>query len=125
MEAKLLADIADRYWETREKRLAADKAAAALKLDENKDLAILLAEMRSLELTAIGGNRVKLTLVKKEEPIVTNWPAFYDYILETKDFSLLTKHIGKAAIKERWDAGATVPGAEKFPVYTLSKSEVK
>ena len=57
--------------------------------------------------------------------MVKDWAAVYAHIVETKDFSLLEKRIGKAACKERWEQGVDVPGVEKFPVYKLHESEVK
>jgi hypothetical protein len=127
MTAQELAALADHYWDTRTKRLAADKAASELKTEESKAEATLVAEMRAQNLTAIGGARVRLALptVPDYTPAVQDWQRLWDYILETKDFSFLEKRVGKAAVKERWEANINVPGVTKFPVYKLSKSEVK
>ena len=86
-----------------------------------------MAEMQEQKITAIGGARVRLTLdaTPTMEPMVKVWSSVYEYILETKDFSLLEKRIGKAAVKERWENGVIVPGVEKFAVYKLHESEVK
>jgi hypothetical protein len=58
-------------------------------------------------------------------PTVQDWQKLWDHIVETRDFSLLEKRVGKAAVKEHWSADEEVPGVIKFPVYKLSKSEVK
>lgn len=127
MTATELAALADHFWSTREKRLAADKAAKDLKDEEARAEATLIKEMREQQLTAIGGKLVRLAIptVPEYVPAVKDWDAFYKHILQSGDFSLLHKRIGAQACKERWDAGEEVPGVEKFPVYKLSKSEVK
>lgn len=127
LSASELADVADIFFATYKERLAADKAAAALKADEVNATRVLLEQMQRQGLTAIGGKRVRLGMdpVPDNQPHVTDWPKFYAYILKTKDFSLLERRPGKAAVKERWEDGKVVPGVEKFPVFKLTKSEVK
>jgi hypothetical protein len=127
MSPEELSALADHYWSTRTKRLAADKVAAEFKTEEAKTEALLISEMRSAGLTAIGGQLVRLALPVEPDyaPAVTDWQKFYDYIVETNDFSLLERRVGRAAVKERWLADEQVPGVDRFPVWKLSKSEVK
>lgn len=127
MTATELAALADHYWLTREKRLAADKVADALKAEETRTEATLIKEMQEQKITAIGGSVVRLAIptVPEYVPAVKDWDAVYKHILETGDFSLLHKRVGATACKERWDAGEEVPGIERFPVYKLSKTGVK
>ena len=122
-----LAAMADLFWETRIKRLAADKEAAALKTEESRLEAKLTEEMRANGLTAIGGKRVRLSIPTEPEfiPTVENWEKLWNHIVATRDFSFLEKRVGKAAVKERWADDQDVPGVIKFPVFKLSKSEVK
>lgn len=122
-----LAALADKYWEARTKRLAADKVASALKAEESAAEATLVQQMLAGQNFAVGGKTVTLTLPRVPDyvPAVRDWDAVYAHILETKDFSLLHKRIGESAVKERWQADVEVPGVEKFPVYKLSKSGVK
>lgn len=122
-----LAKLADDYWKTYNERLAADKVVKELKSQESKLEARLIAEMRENDLTSVGGRTVRLAIDVEPEytPAVTNWEEFYQNILDTKDFSFLEKRPGKAACKERWAAGETIPGVSKFPVWKLRKSEVK
>lgn len=126
ISATELAQLADHYWLTREKRLAADKVAKDLKDEESRTEATLIKEMREQQLTAIGGKLVRLAIPTEPEyvPAVKDWDAFYRHVLQTGDFSLLHKRVGTTACKERWDAGETVPGVEKYAVYKLSKSGV-
>lgn len=121
-----LGNIADAYFQTREKRLALDKESDALKKDEAFYQQLLIDQLKLQDITAIGGKLISVKLAPlKNKPHVTDWPEFYKYILKTKDFSLLQRRPGEAAIAERWDDGKVVPGVEKFPVATLSVSKVK
>lgn len=122
-----LASLADSYWKVYNERLAADKVAKELKAQESKLEAQLIAEMREGDLTSVGGRTVRLAIDREPEyvPAVTDWQEVYNHILETRDFSLLEKRIGKSACKERWAAEESVPGVSKFPVWKLRKSEVK
>lgn len=126
MSATELAELADKFWQTRDKRLAADKVAKDLKTEESSYEAKLIKEMREQQLTAIGGKLVRLQIptVPKYVPAVKDWDAFYKHILQTGDFSLLQKRVGEKACEERWAADETIPGIEKFPVYKLTKSGV-
>lgn len=127
LSAKVLSQIADLWFVTYKERLAADKAAAKLKEVESAAYALIIEQMRSQELTAIGGKKVRVGMAPEPDyqPHVKDWPKFYEYILESKDFSLLERRPGRAAIKERWEDEKEVPGVEKFPIYKLTRQEVK
>lgn len=126
LSAPQLGELADLYTAKRTERLAADKVAAALKADESAAEAMLIEQMRSQEVTACGGKTIRLALSAPDYvPAVKDWDKYYAYILSTKDFSLLERRPGKAACRERWDDGISIPGVEKFPVYKLSRNEVK
>jgi hypothetical protein len=126
MNATELAQLADHYWTTRQKRLDADKVAKDLKDEESRAEATLIKEMREQQLTAIGGRLVRLTIPTTPEyvPAVKDWDALYKHVQQTGDFSLLHKRVGTSACKERWDASEEVPGIERYAVYKLSKSGV-
>lgn len=127
LEATKLALVADIWFSTYTERLAADKVAAKLKTQEEAAKALLLEQMRMQGLTAIGGAKVRVGMdpTPDYQPHIKDWEVFYKYILKTKDFSLLERRPGRAAIKERWEDGKEVPGVEKFPVYKLTRNEVK
>lgn len=126
MTATELAQLADHYWDTRVRRLAADKVAADLKTEENRAEATLIQQMLAQQLTGIGGRRVRLALptAPEQKPAVQDWDALYQHILETKDFSLLHKRVMDSAVRERWSAEEEVPGVTRFPVWKLSKQGV-
>lgn len=127
LSAHSLGVLSDYWFEMRNKRLLADKVAADLKSKEDLAEATLIAQMLKQKISAAGGSRLRVGLPAepKYKPTVVDWPAFYNYILETKDFSLLQKRPGEAAINERWEDNVKVPGVDKFPVYKLTRQEVK
>jgi hypothetical protein len=55
---------------------------------------------------------------------VEDWDKFYAFIRKTKNFGLLQRRAGDAAIQELWDAGKTVPGVSTFNVVTVSVNKV-
>jgi hypothetical protein len=126
MEAKEMAVLADAYWLTYQKRLAADKVAAALKVEESKLVAQILATLRSDEITSIGGQLVQLSIDKEPEyvPTISDYSKFCEFVLSSKDLSLLERRVSKSAVKERWDLGADVPGIIKFPVFKLHRHKL-
>lgn len=126
LTAKELGDVADLYHTTRADRLAADKVAGNLKTLESQAEQLLIDQMLKQEITAAGGKRLRVGLSTPDyAPTVKDWDAFYQYIQDTGAFELLERRPGKAACRERWEAGEQVPGVEKFPVYKLTRNEVK
>lgn len=125
LTATELAVVADAFWNTQVARLVNDKVSAALKAKEVACSDCIIAQALAQKITAIGGDDVVLKLEGPEDqPTVKDWEKFYAYVLKTKDFSLLERRPGKAAIKERWEDNVQVPGVDKFPVYKLSKRKV-
>jgi hypothetical protein len=125
LTANELGRLADRWWEVKQERLLADKAAAKLKGTESTLEKILIDQQRAQEINGIGGKVVRVGWDEKQVPHVTDWPKFYAHIQETGEFDLLERRPGKAACGARWEDGKDVPGVEKFPVYSLTKQGVK
>lgn len=126
LSAQELGALADEFWATKTKRLAADKVAKELKTAESVLEARLIEQMLRAQISSIGGKTVVLGLpTPTQEPVVTDWAEFWQFIKDQDDISLFEKRPGRAAIKERWESGETIPGVGKFPVYKLSKSGVK
>lgn len=71
------------------------------------DLMDTLAEM-GMESVKIDGTTYGITASTK--PVVEDWDAFYTYVLETGNLSLLYKQATQSVIKEILEAGETVPG---------------
>lgn len=127
--ADLTADIAgqlvDAYKGALGHRLACDKIAEAAKVKEVELKNALIFAIKHLNISAVGGRAFVCSHTITKEPTVTSWPDFQAYVLETKDFSLLEKRPGRAAIKERWEDGKEVPGVGSYDVDKLSFTKVK
>ena len=127
MSPSELSELCDAYWRTYQERLASDREAKELKSRETKLEAQLLQIMRKEELSAVGGNLVRLWMDPKPEyvPTIGDYPVFSAFVLESKDLSLLERRVSKSAVKERWELEVEVPGITRMPVFKLHKSQVK
>lgn len=104
-------------------RMAHDKLSRELKKIEDEAESLLIDQIRKNKVLNVQCPGLTVSLAgPKMKPHVQEWPKFYAYILETEDFSLLERRPSAKAITERWDDNRVVPGVEKFPIYTLSKS---
>jgi hypothetical protein len=115
-----LGACADLLFKLRAARLVQDKLAADMKAQETELTNHLINTLPKSQAEGVTGKFGKVKILQKNVPQVKDWDAFQKYILKTKDFSLLQRRAGDAAIKERWDSGKTVPGVEAFTVTTLS-----
>lgn len=107
------------------RRLALDKLSNELKGIESLAETTLIDVMRAQKLEYIASEGVKIALNPvKYKPHVQNWGDFTTFILQSRDLSLLERRPSASAITERWDHGNVVPGVEKFPVYTLSRTRL-
>jgi hypothetical protein len=126
LSAQELGLLCDEFWAVKTDRLAQDKIAKTLKTAEDALQAKLIEQFLRQGISASGGKTIILTMpAPKEEPVVQDWQAFWQFIKSQDDMSLFEKRPGRAAIKERWASGESIPGVGKFPVYTLSKQGVK
>lgn len=121
---KSMAACADLLYEKRQARLAADKVAARLKLDEQVLIDHIIDNLPKDSRGAIGRHHM-VKVVTDQKPVVKDWEAFYKYIARTKKFELLQKRLGEGAVQEILDDGKTVPGVEKFTVVKVSLTAVK
>ena len=126
MSAQELAVLADAWFAKRAERLAHDKVGKALKTDESAMEAKLIEQMLRSKISAVGGGTVVTYLPAPTlEPVKQNWQLFWEHVMKTGDSSLIEQRIGRAAIKERWANGETIPGVTSFPVYNLNRSKPK
>ena len=80
----------------------------------------IIQNLPKSELEGAKGKVGKVTLGLKTTVKITDWGEFYKYLVKTKNFALLQRRPGDAAIQEIWESGKKVPGAEPFNVVTLS-----
>ena len=104
---------------TRAERLAAEKVADKIRVEEVKLKEFVVAAMMSqaYEGTVIDN---RLTYVRVSQvPVAVDRLQFGNYILETKDLSLLQFRPAVGAIREHMAAGETIPGIEFVDTFDL------
>ena len=114
------------FWQDKQDaRLALDRQSKAIKKEEDAAKELLIRSLRSLNTTAnIGTHVVSVNKAPEYVPHVMDWTVFYQYIIDEENFAMLEKRPGRAACQELWDAGITIPGVEKYPVYKLSVTKL-
>jgi hypothetical protein len=123
---KSMGACADMLSDMREKRLEADKAAAALKADEVALINYIIENMDK-ESTGAAGKHHMVRVVVKVKPQFDNEALddFYKYVSKTKSWDMLQKRLNEAAVMDRINAGKTVPGIQMFNAVTVSLTKVK
>ena len=122
-----LAAMADKYFTTREQRLAMDRKAAELKEQERNIKAALIKHMREEDVGSIGGRIVTTGLVHKVKPGAADWDEIYGWILNAgpEGFSILQRRLTEGAVKEHWDNDDNIPGIVEVDIYDLSVTKRK
>lgn len=121
---KGLGACADKLYQLKQKRLDAQKIVDAIAAEESAYKAHIIDNLPKSDASGIAGKLARVTVITKDVPQVTDWDAFYKYIVKTKDFSLLQRRVGDAAIKERWENKKEVPGVGHFNAVTISMNKV-
>ena len=121
---KTLAGCADALYSVREERLAAQKVVDALARKEAALREHLIDNLPKSEASGIAGKLARASIVKDTIPQVKDWVAFHAYIKRTGSFDLLQKRLSDGAVKERWEAGKSLPGVERFTVVKVSITKV-
>lgn len=119
-----LAKKADRLFVLREQRLAAQKVVDEMQDEEKTITAELIAAIDKSDARGVVGQKVRVTVVTKPTPTVTDWSALQAHIVATGQFDLLQKRLAEPAVRERWQDEKEVPGVGVFNVVRLSLSKV-
>lgn len=120
---KSMAACADLLFERREKRLAADKVAAALKAEETALINHIIDNLPKDSSGAMGKHH-KAQVITETKQQVKDWPVFFAYVSKTKAWDMLQKRTSDAAVQARIDDGKKVPGVEPFTVVKVSLTKV-
>lgn len=118
-----LPDLINSYIQLREKRLAEETVAEAMKAEEEVLKKTIISKMREEGITSQGGIYGTVKMGHLVEPVAENWEQVWSYVRENNAFHLLHKRLTNTAVKELWDAGQTVPGVGKQDVYKLTVSK--
>lgn len=121
---KTIGATADALFTTREARLAMQKEVDALQAQETALREHIINTLPKSESTGAAGKLARVTVVTDQVPQVEDWDALYRYIGRTKSWELLNRALGKAAAKERFDAGKKIPGVKMMPIVKVSINKV-
>lgn len=116
---KSMSACADMLYDLRQERLAADKAAAKLKEEENALVEHIISSLPKDSGGAVGKHH-KVETYNAEKLVVKDWDQLYKYIKRTGRFELLQKRLGEGAAQELIDDRKVVPGVEPFTVVKVS-----
>lgn len=120
---KTMGACADLLYETREKRLAAQKIVDELAKQESAVREHIINNLPKSD-TGASGKRARVSVVTKQVPQVKDWDKFYAHVKKTGQFELMQRRLVDTAIRERWDNGKQVPGVEAFGVVSVSLNKI-
>lgn len=121
---KTAGACADKFYELREKRLAAEKIAAAIESEEKAFKAHLIDTIPKSDATGVAGKLCRVSVVVKAVPQVKDWDAFHKYVQKNNAWDMLGKTISKEAITSRLDDKKKLPFIEMFNTVSLSVNKL-
>jgi hypothetical protein len=119
-----LALCADLLYTTRQTRLEIKKQVEALEAREQELREHLIRNLPSDGSKGVAGQIAQVLIVKKDEPQVEDWEAFYNYIYTRKAWDLLQRRVSAPAVKARWEDQQSVDGVGHFMKVDLSLKKV-
>lgn len=120
---KTMGACADMLFTTREARLKLQKEVDELARAEAALREYIINNMPKTD-TGASGKLARVSILTKQVPQVKDWDKFYAYVKKTGQFELLQRRLSDAAIRERWDNGAQVPGVEPFGAVVVSLHKI-
>lgn len=123
---KSMGACADLLFKTRTMRLAADKAAASLKSEEER-IKNHIIEHLDKNSTGAAGKTHRVQVVRKYKYVVdpTKWSTFHAWVAKNKRFDLLQKRLSDDAVKETVEEGKKkIPGVLKHDYVSVSLTKV-
>lgn len=124
---KSMGACADLLFDTRQKRLAADKAAAELKAQEELIKTHIIDNLSKGTDTGAAGKHHRVQVIRKRKYRVDplKWDKFFGWVAKNKRFDLLQKRIADTAVKETVeDHRKKIPGVEPFDYVDVSLTKV-
>ena len=118
---KSMGACADLLFTLREKRLAADKAAAALKADETALVNHIIEKLDKESNGAIGKHH-KVKVVVKQKPQIKDFDKLSAWVKKTGRFDVFQRRLNEQAIMDTLaqPRNKGVPGVELFNAVTVS-----
>jgi len=120
--------VADEYALTKNYRLAMEKVVEPVQERESE---LRQHMIRNLEKsrdegrdTGAAGRLYRVQIKDKEQPKVTNWNEFWEFIAANKRFDLLQKRTSDKAIMDMVEANQMPPGIETVLIPDVSVTKV-
>ena len=121
---KQLGLCADLLYETKARRLAAQKVVDELAKQESLLKDHLINTLPKGEASGVAGKLARVSIGTKEVFQVKDWDAFWKAFKKGRDEDLLQRRLSDSAVAERFDAGKQVAGVEPFKVVTVSLNKL-
>jgi hypothetical protein len=121
---KTLGMCADKLYELRERRFAAQKATDAIEAEEKAFKEHLINLLPKSKASGVAGKLVRVTIIKKVAPQVEDWAKVYKYVSKYNRWDLLQRRLAIEPITELWEAGKKIPGVEQFSYLTISMNKL-
>lgn len=115
---------ADAYHDIRELRLAMKKEVDAIEEREKEIKQYILDNLSASDDTGASGRYYRAQITTQDEPTVTDWDDFWDYVFEEDRTDLVQKSIARKAVKEMQEAGERIPGVTKITVKKVSITKI-
>ena len=115
-----LGSAIDNLFDLRQQKAKLDKKVTDLKkIIEEAELNVQ-GLLRENNVTLSRGEFATASITETIVPVVDDWDAFYDHILQTEGFHLLERRPASRAYRELLEAGEDVPGLRPFTKHNLS-----
>lgn len=118
------AAMADLLYTTRENRLRLKKIIDEIENFEKELKNHFIENLSKSDSTGVAGKLARVQIVTDTQPVVADWDEFYKHIKKKGEFELLNRAPNRTAIRERWEAGKTIPGIDSFQVVKVSVTKV-
>jgi hypothetical protein len=119
-----LAEMADKLYTVRERRLALKRQVDELQKEETSISDFLIEHIAKDDATGVAGKLVRVTVVTKPKPTLKSWDDLIAYCRRRNAWDLIQHRLSEDAVNQRWADGKEVPGVEVFNVVKLSLNKV-
>lgn len=117
---KTLAEVADLYYVTRDKRLTMEKEAAKIQQDETALKEYLIANLPKSKAEGVAGKLCRVQITRRDVPKLADPKKFYAFAARKGNEDLAKESMVASAVQARWENGIKVPGVEAFTLISLS-----
>ena len=114
-----IEECVQEWRELRTQRLAMEKDVAKVKAMEDEYKNFIIEAMSTQKIEGVVIDQRLSYIREREIPIAEDREALTNYILETRDLSLLQFRLHEGAIKERLEEGVEVPGVAMLTKFEL------